>query len=74
MELERRHRVADIENVLLSQTNVAPTLVKDVAKVTVSHVSRLGKAGRAGALPARRNGAAVVRYPPNWERFGKREA
>jgi hypothetical protein len=54
MELERRHKVADIENVLLSQTNVAPILVKDVAKVTVSHVSRLGKADRAGAAGAPR--------------------
>ncbi len=29
-------------------------------------------AGSAAEAWARRNGIAVVRYPPNWERFGKR--
>jgi cobalt-zinc-cadmium resistance protein CzcA len=45
-DLTQGYKVADIENVLLSQTNGVPILVKDVAKVTVGHVPRLGKAGR----------------------------
>ena len=45
-DLTQGYKVADIENVLLSQTNGLPILVKDVAKVTVGHVPRLGKAGR----------------------------
>ena len=45
-DLTQGYKVADIENVLLSQTNGVPIFVKDVAKVTVGHVPRLGKAGR----------------------------
>src|SRR5579871_1508749 len=45
-DLTQGYKVADIENVLLSQTNGVPVFVKDVAKVTVGHVPRLGKAGR----------------------------
>src|ERR1700676_3535234 len=45
-DLTQGYKVQDIENVLLSQTNGVPILVKDVAKVTVGHVPRLGKAGR----------------------------
>jgi len=36
----------DIGNIVLSQSNGAPVLVKDVAKVSVGSVPRLGKAGR----------------------------
>ncbi len=36
----------DIANVVLSQHNGAPVLVKDVAQVGVGHVPRLGQAGR----------------------------
>src|ERR1700758_1176532 len=46
LDLTQGYRVEDIENVLLSQTNGVPVFVKDVAKVTVGYVPRLGKAGR----------------------------
>jgi len=36
----------DIGNIVLSQTNATPVLVKDVAEVTVGNLPRLGKAGR----------------------------
>jgi cobalt-zinc-cadmium resistance protein CzcA len=39
-------RVDDIENVVLTQANGVPVLVKDVAKVEVGYVPRLGIAGR----------------------------
>ena len=39
-------KVEDIENVVLNQTNGTPVLVKDVAKVEIGHVPRLGQAGR----------------------------
>ena len=45
-DLTQGYRVADIENVPLSQSNGIPVLVKDVAKVSVGYVPRLGKAGR----------------------------
>jgi cobalt-zinc-cadmium resistance protein CzcA len=44
--LTQGYKVQDIENVLLSQWQGLPLLVKDVAKVSVGHVPRLGKAGR----------------------------
>ena len=46
LDLTQGYRVEDIENVLLSQTNGVPVFVKDVAKVSVGYVPRLGKAGR----------------------------
>ncbi|WP_266168955.1 efflux RND transporter permease subunit [Dyella subtropica] len=36
----------DVGNIVLSQTNGTPVLVKDVAKVSIGYVPRLGKAGR----------------------------
>jgi heavy metal efflux system protein len=45
-DLSQGYKVEDIENIPLNQTNGIPVLVKDVAKVTVGHVPRLGKAGR----------------------------
>ncbi len=45
-DLTKGDRVTDIENVVLSQSNGAPVLVKDVAKVSVGFVPRLGIAGR----------------------------
>ena len=45
-DLTQGYKVEDIENVPLSQTNGVPVLVKDVAKVSVGYVPRLGKAGR----------------------------
>jgi cobalt-zinc-cadmium resistance protein CzcA len=38
--------VDDIGNIVLSQTNGTPVLVKDIAKVSIGSVPRLGKAGR----------------------------
>ena len=38
--------VADISNVVLTQSNGAPVLVKDVAQVEIGYVPRLGQAGR----------------------------
>jgi cobalt-zinc-cadmium resistance protein CzcA len=45
-DLTQGYKVQDIENVVLSQANGVPVLVKDVAKVSVGYVPRLGKAGR----------------------------
>jgi cobalt-zinc-cadmium resistance protein CzcA len=45
-DLTQGYKVADIENVPLGQANGVPILVKDVAKVSVGNVPRLGKAGR----------------------------
>jgi cobalt-zinc-cadmium resistance protein CzcA len=40
------YRVEDIQNIVLTQSNGIPVLVKDVAKVSVGYVPRLGIAGR----------------------------
>jgi len=40
------YKVNDIENIVLTQSNGLPVLVKDIAKVSVGHVPRLGIAGR----------------------------
>ena len=45
-DLTQGYKVEDIENIPLNQTNGVPVLVKDVAKVSVGYVPRLGKAGR----------------------------
>jgi heavy metal efflux system protein len=45
-DLIQGYKVQDIENVLLFQSNGVPVFVKDVAKVSVGYVPRLGKAGR----------------------------
>lgn len=45
-DLTQGYKVADIENVALSQTNGVPVLVKDVGKVTVGYRPRLGILGR----------------------------
>ncbi len=45
-DLTQGFRVDDIENVVLSQSNGVPVFVKDVAKVHVGNVPRLGQAGR----------------------------
>jgi cobalt-zinc-cadmium resistance protein CzcA len=44
--LTQGYRVGDIENIVLSQSNGVPVQVKNVAKVYVGNVPRLGKAGR----------------------------
>jgi heavy metal efflux system protein len=45
-DLTQGYKVQDIESVVLSQSNGVPVFVKDVAKVSVGYVPRLGKAGR----------------------------
>jgi cobalt-zinc-cadmium resistance protein CzcA len=45
-DLTQGYKVQDIENVLLSQSQGLPLFVKDVAKVSIGYVPRLGKAGR----------------------------
>jgi cobalt-zinc-cadmium resistance protein CzcA len=45
-DLTQGNRVDDIENVVLSQANGVPVLVKNVAKVVVGYVPRLGICGR----------------------------
>jgi cobalt-zinc-cadmium resistance protein CzcA len=45
-DLTQGQRLTDIENVVLTQSNGVPVLVKDVAKVSVGFVPRLGIAGR----------------------------
>ncbi len=45
-DLTRGRKVDDIQNIVLTQSNGIPVLVKDVAKVYVGHVPRLGKCGR----------------------------
>ena len=45
-DLTQGWRVNDIENVVLTEVNGVPVQVKDVAKVSVGHVPRLGIAGK----------------------------
>jgi cobalt-zinc-cadmium resistance protein CzcA len=45
-DLTRGWRVDDIENVVLTQSNGVPVQVKEVAKVSVGYVPRLGIAGK----------------------------
>ncbi len=45
-DLTKGYKTADIENVVLSQQNGVPVRIKDVAKVVVGNVPRLGIAGR----------------------------
>jgi cobalt-zinc-cadmium resistance protein CzcA len=45
-DITQGYKVGDIENVVLTQSNGVPVFVKDIAKVYVGNVPRLGKAGR----------------------------
>ncbi|OAI27835.1 cytochrome-c peroxidase [Methylosinus sp. R-45379] len=45
-DLTKGYRTDDIENVVLTQSNGVPVQIKDVARVTVGHVPRLGILGR----------------------------
>jgi cobalt-zinc-cadmium resistance protein CzcA len=45
-DLTQGYKVQDIENVMLSESQGLPIFVRDVAKVSVGYVPRLGKAGR----------------------------
>jgi len=45
-DLTQGYKVSDIENISLAQVNGVPVQIKDVAKVYVGNVPRLGKAGR----------------------------
>jgi cobalt-zinc-cadmium resistance protein CzcA len=44
--LVQGYKVDDLQNIVLTQSNGVPVLVKDVAKVAVGYVQRLSKAGR----------------------------
>ncbi len=46
LDLTRGYKVGDIEDIVLSAPKGIPVRVKDVARVYVGHVPRLGKAGR----------------------------
>jgi heavy metal efflux system protein len=45
-DLTQGYKVNDIESIVLAQFNGVPVLVRDVAKVYVGYVPRLGQAGR----------------------------
>jgi len=45
-DLTQGQRIEDIENVVLTQSSGIPVLIKDVAKVAVGYVPRLGICGR----------------------------
>ena len=45
-DLTQGYKVQDIENVMLSAPSGLPIFLKDIAKVSVGYVPRLGKAGR----------------------------
>jgi cobalt-zinc-cadmium resistance protein CzcA len=45
-DLTQGYHVEDIENIVLTQQNGVPVLVKDVGRVYVGNAPRLGKAGR----------------------------
>jgi heavy metal efflux system protein len=45
-DLTKGYKIKDIENIVLTQSDGVPVRVKDVAKVTVGFVPRLGIAGR----------------------------
>jgi heavy metal efflux system protein len=45
-DLTKGYRTEDVENVVLTQVNGVPVLLKDVAKVEVGYVPRLGIAGK----------------------------
>ncbi len=45
-DLTQGYRVQDIENIVLAQSNGVPVNIKDVAKVYIGYLPRLGKAGR----------------------------
>jgi len=45
-DLTQGYRVRDIEKIVLAQSNGVPVTIKDVAKVYVGNMPRLGKAGR----------------------------
>jgi cobalt-zinc-cadmium resistance protein CzcA len=47
-DVTKGYHVNDIENVVLTQSNGLPIQVKDVAKVSIGYVPRLGIAGRDG--------------------------
>jgi cobalt-zinc-cadmium resistance protein CzcA len=45
-DLTQGYKLNDIQNIVLNQTNGVPVLIKDVAKVSVGYVPRLGILGR----------------------------
>ncbi len=55
--------VADLENAVVSETNLTPILVKDVAKVSLGPAQRRGMLDKEGAEVV--GGVAVARYGAN---------
>jgi cobalt-zinc-cadmium resistance protein CzcA len=47
-DVTKGYKVQDIENIVLTQSNGLPIQIKDVAKVSVGYVPRLGIAGKDG--------------------------
>ena len=47
-DLTKGYHTEDVENVMLTQVNGVPVMIKDVAKVEVGYVPRLGIAGKDG--------------------------
>ncbi|MCK1595276.1 efflux RND transporter permease subunit [Bradyrhizobium sp. 164] len=45
-DITKGYKVADIENIVLTQSNGLPIQIKDIAKVSVGYVPRLGIAGK----------------------------
>jgi cobalt-zinc-cadmium resistance protein CzcA len=45
-DLTQGRRVTDIENIVLAQSNGVPVTIKDVARIEVGYIPRLGIAGR----------------------------
>ncbi|MCP4620196.1 MAG: efflux RND transporter permease subunit [Bradyrhizobium sp.] len=45
-DVTKGYRVTDIENIVLTQSNGLPIQIKDVAKVSIGYVPRLGIAGK----------------------------
>jgi hypothetical protein len=47
---DRLGGVEDIENIVLAQSNGVPVQIKNIARVSVGYVPRLGKAGRSQTI------------------------
>jgi heavy metal efflux system protein len=66
-DLVQGYKVDDLENIVLTQSNGVPVLVKDVAKVSVGHVqyNALGATAIAWGLLAKNR---LLEAPPPWKR------
>ncbi|MCL6524977.1 MAG: CusA/CzcA family heavy metal efflux RND transporter [Thermoflavifilum sp.] len=55
--------IHEIENVIVTQINGVPILVKDVARVVISNLPRLGEVGRTDAIDS--GGKRIIRDNPD---------